>query len=168
MKTTKSWIWVFGILVTTVAVVINRRTGDVLTVHLVDESKKPVSASVTVQETRRYPILGSMKFLPPWAQVSTRTSKLDVIDGILKVRRIKAHGDETLLMIRARRQPSEFVVFLVGGTNGATFWRWPERGREGSVRIKPDWTGFSVTLHNQGGERERIKPEQTEISVVLD
>jgi hypothetical protein len=120
---------------------------DQLTVHLVDANKKPVSAFVTVQEVRSYPMLGSMKFLPPWARQSTRTNTLDVIDRTVKVRRIKAPGNDTLLIIRAKLQPSEFLVFLTGETNSAGLYRWPEKGTE---------------------RREIVKPQQTDVSVILD
>jgi len=97
MKLTKRTVWTGGIVVAAVVVafLLLSSVKDQLTVHLVDWNKKPVSASVTVQETRLYPVLGSMKFLPQWARVSTRTNDVNAMDGILKVRRVKKAGNDT-------------------------------------------------------------------------
>jgi hypothetical protein len=98
MKLAKPTAWIAGIVVAAFAVafVLLASVKDQLTVHLLDWNKKAVSASVTVQETRLYPILGSMKFLPQWARASTRSNHVNAIDGMVKVRRVNGLGNETL------------------------------------------------------------------------
>jgi hypothetical protein len=166
----RSTIWAVRIVAVAfvVALVLLGRGKDQLTVHLVDGDKKPVSASVTVQETRLYRILGSMKFLPLWARAATTTNHLNVIDGTVKVRRVSGPGSETLLIIKAKMEPSEFLVFLIGKTNGAGLYRWPDKPRPPRIRIDPDGTTHNEIILGGGAEWERINPKRTEVSLILD
>src|SRR5437763_17145425 len=102
----KPMAWICGIVVAAfvIAFVRANRVDDRLTVHLVDWEKQPVSASVTVEETRPYPLLGSVKFLPQWARFSTRSNHVNVIDGTLKVRRVKTLGNDTIQVIMAKME----------------------------------------------------------------
>jgi len=120
------------------------RVDDRLAVHLVDADKKPVSASVTVWETRLYPILGSMKFLPQWARTSTRSNQVNVIDGIVKVRRVNGPGNDTMLGILPIRPKMvrSFAVYIFGKTNGANVYRFQER----VGTITSEYTDLSVIL----------------------
>jgi len=139
----KPTLWIGGIVVAAIVVALVRlnRVDDRLAVHLVDADKKPVSASVTVWETRLYPILGSMKFLPQWARTSTRSNQVSVIDGIVKVRRVNGPGNDTLLGIRPKMVRS-FAVYIIGKTNGANVYRFQER----VGTITSEQTDLSVIL----------------------
>jgi hypothetical protein len=164
-------VWLVGIIVAALVVALLRLHGvkDQLTVHLVDQNKKPVSASVTVKETRLYPFLGSMKFLPSWARAATTSNQVNAIDGIVKVHRVNGPGNEALLLIRAKMEPSEFLIFLIGKTNGAGLSRWPDKPRPPRRRIGRDGKEYGeVVILTGGAEWERIKPERTEVSVILD
>jgi hypothetical protein len=165
MRLMRPTVWLAGIIVAAlvVALLLLHGAKDQLIVHLVDQNRKPVSASVTVQETRHYPFLGSMKFLPAWARAAKTSNQVNAIEGIVKVHRVNGPGNETLLIIRAKMDPSEFLIFLIGKTNGAGLSRWPDKPRP--RRIGPD--GGEVILTG-AAELETIKPERTEVSVILD
>jgi hypothetical protein len=117
-------LWICGIVLPTflIACAGQNSVKDQLTVHLINADKKPVTASVIVQEKRRYPILRPMTFLPQWARASTRSNHVNVIDGIVKVRRVNGPRNETVLIIRAKMKPSEFLVFIIGETNAANVY----------------------------------------------
>jgi len=170
MKLTNRTVRMCGILVgtVTVATLLLTRVNDRLTVHLVDWHKNPVSASVIVQETRLFPMLGSMNFLPQWARKSTTSNNVNIADGILKARRVNRPGNQTVLIVRAKTEPSEFLIYLIGKTNGANLYRWPDKPRPPRIRIDRDGIRHEEYMLGGPAEWERISREQTDVSVILD
>jgi hypothetical protein len=86
---------------------------------------------------------------------------VNAINGVLKVRRGKKAGNETLLIIRVKMKPSEFLVYLIGESNGAGLYRWPPR-REVTANQS------NIIILSDPGPKEKIEPEQAEVSVILD
>ena len=99
MKPAKRKIWILGIVAAAAVfaiVLLNRRGGNELTVHLVDEDTgKPLSCSVNLQEFRSTPFLSRFHFVPLSLRQSYRERSLPVVNGTFHLRRISAAGENS-------------------------------------------------------------------------